>query len=49
MEFITKKLNFSNQTIKEMGINSKKFYNMIKTRRSVRDFKINTFDLKWEI
>jgi iodotyrosine deiodinase len=44
MEFITKKLDFSNQTIKEMEINSKHFYNLIKKRRSVRDFKKNTFD-----
>ena len=27
-----------------MGINSKHFYNLIKKRRSVRDFKKNTFD-----
>ena len=39
MDFITKKLNFSNQTIKEMKLNSKNFYNLIKKRRSVRDFK----------
>ena len=39
MKFLTKKLNFSNQTIKEMKINSKNFYNSIKKRRSVRDFK----------
>ena len=39
MDFITKKLNFSNQTIKEMKLNSKNFYNCIKKRRSVRDFK----------
>ena len=39
MDFITKKLNFSNQTIKEMKLNSKNFYDFIKTRRSVRDFK----------
>jgi len=44
MEFITKKLNFSNQTIREMEINSKKFYNLIKSRRSIRDFKKNTFN-----
>ena len=46
MEFITKKLNFSNQTIKEMKINSKNFYNLIKKRRSVRDFKTNTIDFE---
>ncbi len=39
MEYITKKLDFSNQTLKEMNVNSKKFYNIIKKRRSVRDFK----------
>ena len=45
MKFITKKFNFSNQTITEMKINSKKFYNLIKKRRSVRDFKKNTFNI----
>ena len=44
MEFKTKKLDFSNQTIKEMKINSKNFYNLIKKRRSVRDFKKDTID-----
>ena len=44
MEFITKKLEFSNQTIKEMKINSKNFYNLIKKRRTVRNFKKNTID-----
>ena len=39
MGFITKKLDFSNQTINEMKLNSKNFYNSIKKRRSVRDFK----------
>ena len=39
MEFITKKLDFSNQTITEMKLNSKNFYNLVKKRRSVRDFK----------
>ncbi len=39
MKFITKKLNFSNQTIKEMKLNSKNFYYLIKRRRSVRDFR----------
>ena len=39
MDFITKKLDFSNQTVKEMKLNSKNFYNLIKKRRSVRDFK----------
>ncbi len=46
MKYLTKKLNFSNQTIKDMKINSKKFYNLIKKRRSVRDFKKNTFDFE---
>ena len=44
MEFISKKLNFSNQTLKEMKVNSKKFYEKIKKRRSVRDFKKNNVD-----
>ena len=39
MKYITKKLDFSNQTLEEMHLNSKKFYNLIKKRRSVRDFK----------
>ena len=46
MEFITKKLDFSNQTIKDMRINSKSFYNLIKKRRSVRDFKKDTIDFE---
>ena len=45
MKFITKKFDFSNQTIIEMKKNSKKFYNLIKKRRSVRDFKKNTFNI----
>ena len=44
MKFITKKLEFSNQTIKEMKINSKNFYHLIKKRRTVRNFKKNTID-----
>ena len=44
MEFITKKLDFSNQTIKEMKLNSKNFYDLIKKRRSVRDFKNQKID-----
>jgi len=44
MEFITKKLDFSNQTINEMSLNSKNFYNLIKKRRSVRDFKSQKID-----
>ena len=39
MKYITKKLDFSNQTLEEMSLNSKKFYDLIKRRRSVRDFK----------
>jgi iodotyrosine deiodinase len=46
MEFITKKLDFSNQTINEMKINSKHFYNLIKNRRSVRNFKKNSIDFE---
>ena len=37
--YITEELNFSNQTISDMKNNSKKFYNSIKKRRSIRDFK----------
>ena len=44
MKFISKKLQFSKQTIKEMKKNSKNFYNNIKKRRTVRDFKKNTID-----
>ena len=44
MKFITKKLDFSNQTLKEMSFNSKNFYNHIKKRRSVRDFKNDKID-----
>ena len=46
MEFLTKKLDFSNQTIKEMSQNSKNFYNLIRKRRSVRDFKCESIDFK---
>ena len=46
MEFITKKLDFSNQTLKEMTLNSKNFYNLIKKRRSVRDFKIDVINFE---
>ena len=46
MEFITKKLDFSNQTITEMKLNSKNFYNVIKKRRSVRDFKKQKIDIE---
>tara|TARA_Y200000002_G_scaffold151011_1_gene124838 strand:+ start:143 stop:808 length:666 start_codon:yes stop_codon:yes gene_type:complete len=44
MKYITKKLDFSNQTLKEMSFNSKKFYNLMLKRRSVRDFKKDLFD-----
>jgi len=46
MKFISKKLEFSNQTIKEMKKNSKNFYNNIKKRRSVRNFKKNNIDFE---
>ena len=46
MKYITKKLDFSNQTLKEMSLNSKKFYNFIKKRRSVRDFKKDIIDFE---
>ena len=46
MEFITKKLDFSNQTIGEMKLNSTNFYNLIKKRRSVRDFKSQNIDFE---
>ncbi len=41
--YITEDLIFSNQTIKDMKINSKKFYNSIKNRRSVRNFSKKDF------
>ena len=44
MKYISKKLDFSNQTLEEMNVNSKKFYNLIKKRRSVRDFKKDVID-----
>ena len=44
MKYITKKLDFSNQTLKEMSFNSKKFYNLMVKRRSVRDFKKDLID-----
>ena len=46
MRYITKKLDFSNQTLEEMNLNSKKFYNLIRKRRSVRDFKSDVVDFK---
>jgi hypothetical protein len=44
MSYITKKLDFSNQTLEEMSLNSKKFYNLIQKRRSVREFKTDLID-----
>ncbi|MFL2520438.1 MAG: nitroreductase family protein [Alphaproteobacteria bacterium] len=43
--YITEELNFSNQTSFDMKNNSKKFYNSIKKRRSIRDFKKKKFDI----
>ena len=43
--YITEELEFSNQTIKEMKFNSKKFYNSISKRRSVREFDDKPFDI----
>tara|TARA_Y200000002_G_C22621697_1_gene638458 strand:+ start:671 stop:1348 length:678 start_codon:yes stop_codon:yes gene_type:complete len=43
--YITEELNFSNQTIGDMKNNSKKFYNSIKKRRSIRDFKKKKFSI----
>ena len=45
MKILTEKLNFTNQTIKEMKKNSIDFYNNIKNRRSVRDFKEKKFNI----
>ncbi len=45
-KYITEDLNFSNQTIKDMIKNSKNFYQLIKNRRSVRDFDKKIFDIK---
>ena len=44
-KYITEDLKFSNQTIKEMESNSKKFYNNIKKRRSIRDFNNKNFSI----
>ena len=44
--YLTEELNFSKQTIKKMKFNSNKFYNLIKKRRSVRDFDKKNFDIK---
>ena len=46
MKYLTKKLDFSNQTLEEMSLNSKIFYNLIKKRRSVRDFKKDVIDFE---
>ena len=43
--YITEELKFSNQTIEEMKLNSKKFYNSISKRRSVREFDDKPFDI----
>ncbi len=45
-KYITEDLRFSNQTIKEMRINSKLFYENIKNRRSVRDFNNKNFNIQ---
>ncbi len=43
--YITEDLDFSNQTVIDMQFNSKKFYERIKKRRSVRNFKKKTFGI----
>ena len=43
--YITEELKFSNQTIDEMKLNSKKFYKSISQRRSVREFDDKSFDI----
>ena len=43
--YLTEELIFSNQTIDEMKLNSKNFYNLINKRRSVRDFDNKSFDI----
>ena len=45
-KYISEELNFSNQTLKEMKYNSKKFYDSIKNRRSARDFQNKVFDIQ---
>ena len=45
-KYIAEDLKFSNQTIKEMKINSKKFYNKIK---DIRDFKYIFFQEAFRI
>ena len=44
--YIAEELEFSNQTINQMKSNSKKFYQFIKSRRSVREFDNKLFDIK---
>ncbi len=44
-KYITEDLKFSNQTIKKMKINSRNFYNLIKKRRSVREFNNKSFTI----
>ena len=44
-KYIAEDLKFSNQTIKEMKINSKKFYNKIKERRSIPEFSKDKIDI----
>ncbi len=44
-KYIAEDLKFSNQTIKEMKINSKNFYNNIKERRSIREFSKDKIDI----
>jgi Nitroreductase len=43
--YIAEELEFSKQTVKEMKLNSKKFYEIIKKRRSIRSFKNKSFDI----
>ena len=43
--YITEELKFSNQSIRDMKMNSKKFYKLIKERRSIRDFDSKSFDI----
>ena len=45
-KYIAEELEFSNQTINQMKSNSKKFYQFIKSRRSVREFDNKIFDIK---
>ena len=45
-KYIAEDLKFSNQTLEEMKLNSKKFYLEIRNRRSVRDFETKKFDIQ---